>query len=219
MFSFTEGGTANLLRNDVEDRRHRRLRSKPSKPSSSSSSSSSSSKKPSSSSKRSSSNNCGPYVAEISNPGKPGVCDDATACGTVKISCPDFKSDYTLVEYDLAGLRPGLHGLHIHEKPITSDCVSTGGHWNPQNNNHGSNLDAQRHFGDLGNILVGANGNATGTLLANIPVNGKYSLEDSQLSVVIHELQDDLGRGGDDGSRRVGNAGGRPGCGNITTQS
>ena len=65
----------------------------------------------------------------------------------------------------------------------------------------------------MGNILADDNGVATGTLLANVPLGGEYGIRGR--SVVVHAGQDDLGLGGDDGSRAVGNAGARPGCGNI----
>lgn len=152
------------------------------------------------------------YSASIEDPSNPGVCDETTVCGTVAFSEPtEFKSDLTLVTYKITGLTPGLHGLHIHENPVETDCLSTLGHWNPKNQNHGSNLDAQRHLGDLGNILADDSGIATGELLANVPLDGGLD----KLAVVVHAGTDDLGLGGDAGSRAVGNAGSRPGCGNI----
>ena len=69
------------------------------------------------------------------------------------------------------------------------------------------------YIGDLGNILADDTGAATGSLLARTPLTGDLGI--SGLAVVIHEGEDDLGRGGDDGSRAVGNAGGRPACGTI----
>lgn len=87
------------------------------------------------------------------------------------------------------------------------------GHWNPENNNHGGNLNAQRHIGDLGNILADDEGNAKGTLLAKVPLKGGLGINGR--SVVVHAGEDDLGTGGDDGSRAVGNAGARPACGTI----
>ena len=164
------------------------------------------------SSSKGSKGRCDPRVAIISDPTKPGVCDSVTACGTVTFSCPDFESDFTLVSYELSGLTDGLHALHVHEKPVMPDCASTGGHWNPKNNNHGSNLSFQRHIGDLGNVEV-VDGVASGALLANVPISGDLGIEG--LAVVVHAGTDDLGEGGNDGSRAVGNAGARPGCGTI----
>eukprot|EP00977_Amphora_coffeiformis_P002863 scaffold538_cov166-Amphora_coffeaeformis.AAC.5 len=153
------------------------------------------------------------YKALIFDPssGK-GVEDCDTVCGSVMFSKPEgFESPLTNVTYSISGLEPGLHGLHIHQARVDPDCASTMGHWNPLNTNHGSQLDAQRHLGDLGNILADQDGNAVGTgLFAHVPLDGL-----GQLSVVVHAGQDDLGLGGDAGSRAVGNAGARPGCGNI----
>ncbi|KAL7577005.1 hypothetical protein ACA910_006755 [Epithemia clementina (nom. ined.)] len=168
------------------------------------------------SAKRSRKGKCFPLVAYIVNPAAPKDCGGgANVCGTVTFSCPEFESEYTLVTYEITGLTEGLHGMHIHELPVQDrDCASTAGHWNPEHTNHGSNLDDQRHIGDLGNILADAKGKASGSLLAYVPVlRGKLGIRG--LSVVIHAGQDDLGRGGDETSRAVGNAGGRPGCGTI----
>ena len=71
----------------------------------------------------------------------------------------------------------------------------------------------QRHIGDLGNILADESGLAEGTLLAYVPLSGNLGI--AGRAVVVHAGTDDLGTGGDDGSRGVGNAGARPGCGNI----
>lgn len=147
-------------------------------------------------------------VAEMKDPeGMTGVE------GTVTFSCPEFKSEFTLVKYELTGLTTGKHALHVHEFEVGADCGSTGGHWNPDNNNHGGNLDAQRHIGDLGNILADDSGMAKGELLAFVPLKGKKGIKNR--AVVVHALEDDLGLGGDTGSRAVGNAGARPACGTI----
>ena len=142
-------------------------------------------------------------------------------CGTVNFACPDNWKDSRLTEvnYSITGLTPGLHALHVHEFPVGqvggSTCASTGGHWNPEGQNHGGNLDAQRHIGDLGNILADGTGLAEGTLLARVPLKGSLAIDGR--SVVVHAGTDDLGLGGDAGSRAVGNAGARPGCGTITS--
>lgn len=86
--------------------------------------------------------------ATLRNPSalNPEDCKN-NVCGTVSFGCPnDFKkSGLTEVTYNITGLSPGLHALHVHEFPVGDTCTSTGGHWNPQKNDHGSNVDAQRH--------------------------------------------------------------------------
>ena len=118
----------------------------------------------------------------------------------------------------ISGLTPNaLHGFHIHMKgDISGGCGSTGGHYNPREQTHGSPNDLVRHVGDLGNIQAGSDG------VAN------FDFTDHQVSLfgpasvlgrafVVHEGQDDLGQGGDAGSETTGNAGGRIGCGVIGT--
>lgn len=156
--------------------------------------------------------------ATMRNPLDPEDCDE-NVCGTVVFACPDTwrKSGLTEVTYSMTGLTPGLHALHVHEFPVgkgdENTCGSTGGHWNPKKNDHGGNLDAQRHIGDLGNILADGDGVAEGVLLARVPLRGRLGIRNR--AVVVHAGTDDLGLGGDTGSRAVGNAGARPGCGTI----
>jgi superoxide dismutase, Cu-Zn family len=137
--------------------------------------------------------------------------------GSVTFQCPETFNGLTEIVYSISGLTPGKHALHVHEFEIGTDgddsCLSAGTHWNPMGNNHGSNLDSQRHIGDLGNILADDEGLAEGTLLAYVPLRGELGIRGK--SVVVHEGTDDLGLGGDDGSRGVGNAGARPACGTI----
>lgn len=39
-----------------------------------------------------------------------------------------------LLEGSVSGLKPGKHGFHIHQfGDLTKGCVSTGGHYNPNN--------------------------------------------------------------------------------------
>ena len=40
---------------------------------------------------------------------------------------------------ELLNLSPGLHGFHIHENgDLSDDCKGSGGHYNPNGNNHGA---------------------------------------------------------------------------------
>jgi Cu-Zn family superoxide dismutase len=66
----------------------------------------------------------------------------------------------------LAGLKPGVHAIHIHEKSDCSaaDGSSAGGHWNPTFKKHGKWGVGEYHKGDIGNFTADANGNGTITL-------------------------------------------------------
>jgi Cu-Zn family superoxide dismutase len=62
----------------------------------------------------------------------------------------------------LAGLKPGVHAIHIHEKSDCSaaDGSSAGGHWNPTLRNT-EKCVGEYHKGDIGNFTADANGNGT----------------------------------------------------------
>ncbi|MBA2351895.1 MAG: superoxide dismutase family protein [Burkholderiales bacterium] len=115
-------------------------------------------------------------------------------------------------EAKVAGLTPGSHGFHIHEKGDCSapDATSAGGHFNPDGAPHGAPQSAKRHAGDLGNLTADKSGEATlkirvpGVTLADGPnsIKGK--------GVIVHAMPDDLT------SQPAGNAGPRIACGVIS---
>ena len=81
--------------------------------------------------------------------------------------------------------------------------------------NHGAPTDLVRHVGDLGNILADSAGNAHFEMFDPlIALDGPYSILGR--AFVIHSGEDDLGRGGDEGSLKTGNAGSRIACGIVT---
>ena len=57
----------------------------------------------------------------------------------------------------------GVHACHIHEIGDCSadDGKSAGGHWNPMAHDHGKWEDGTFHLGDIGNVVVGADGKGT----------------------------------------------------------
>lgn len=121
----------------------------------------------------------------------------------------------TTVNVRITGLTPGLHGFHLHEYgDTTNGCMSTGAHFNPNKLTHGAPGDEIRHAGDLGNITANADGVAEATIIDNqIPLTGPTSVVGRAL--VVHELEDDLGKGGHELSLTTGNAGGRLACGVV----
>ncbi|KAH9728474.1 Superoxide dismutase (Cu-Zn) 3 [Citrus sinensis] len=95
----------------------------------------------------------------------------------------------THVKGKITGLKPGLHGFHIHALgDTTNGCNSTGPHFNPLKKDHGAPSDNERHTGDLGNIVAGPDG-----INCFIPLSGQHSILGR--AVVVHADPDDLGKG------------------------
>lgn len=115
------------------------------------------------------------------------------------------------VAIEVAGVKPGDHGAHVHETPDCSapDAKSAGSHYNPDKHDHGLPDAPKRHIGDLGNLTADKDGKGRLEIVladANLKADDPHSLLGR--SIIIHEKKDD-------GSQPVGNAGGRIGCGVI----
>ena len=109
---------------------------------------------------------------------------------------------------EIAGLSPGAHGFHIHEKGDCSaaDAMSAGGHFNPKGNKHGAPGTSDRHAGDLGNLNADEYGKATLALMVDGISVGKGPDGVSGRGLIVHANADDLK------TDPTGNAGGRVGC-------
>lgn len=82
------------------------------------------------------------------------------------------------------------------------------------NSTHGDISAAVRHVGDYGNVISDANGN----IIANFTdsVSKLYGpMGVIGRTIVLHQLEDDLGLKNDTGSKTTGNAGARLACGVI----
>lgn len=110
--------------------------------------------------------------------------------------------------YDLA---PNTtHGFHIHEYGDCSalDGTTAGGHFNPQDAQHGGPDSEQRHVGDLGNITVDENGFAQLDITDDmIAFEGENNIIGR--GIIVHAGEDDLE------SQPTGAAGERLACGVI----
>ena len=121
-----------------------------------------------------------------------------------------------MVMVSLSGLRPGRHGLHIHQNPACGPGPdgtpggAAGGHWDPMGTgDHGAPGDPvdEKHLGDLGNVTASASGTVETTMtIDNFPV-GEHDVAGH--AVMVHQMGDD--RETDPG----GDAGTRVGCGVI----
>lgn len=104
-------------------------------------------------------------------------------------------------------LPPGKHGFHIHKAGDLrgEGCMGLCEHYDIGHNTHGS--PGYGHTGDLGNIE-----------LKNGVFNKEYFIKGITVkdlwgrSVIIHEDEDDLGKGGFEDSKTTGHSGKRIGC-------
>ena len=127
-------------------------------------------------------------------------------------------SEYGLVfRPELSGLKPGVHGFHIHAKgsckPEDKDgkpvpAGAAGGHWDPKNTGKHGEPWGDGHLGDLPALMVGTDGKANQPVLAP----RIKSLGDIKgLALMVHQ-------GGDNHSdhpQPVGGGGARIACGVI----
>lgn len=85
---------------------------------------------------------------------------------------------------------------------------------NPFGKQHGAPEDSDRHVGDLGNFKTDGQGNAKGQITdSQVKLIGEHSVLGR--TIVVHAGTDDLGKGGNEESKKTGNAGARPACGVI----
>ena len=112
------------------------------------------------------------------------------------------------VSANLTGLKPGAqHGFHVHEKGDCSsgDGMSTGGHFNPDNNPHGPQ-SAPHHAGDMPQLTADSYGNANATFtLKGVSIGGPGA-DLVGKGLIVHRDPDDYK------TQPTGNAGPRIAC-------
>jgi Cu-Zn family superoxide dismutase len=121
------------------------------------------------------------------------------------------KGAKVLVTAKVAGLSPGAHGFHIHEKGDCSsgDGMSSGGHFNPQGKPHAQPTTPDRHAGDLPMLQANASGEATLTVEIDVITIGSGATDIVGRSVIVHKDPDDFT------TQPTGNSGARVACGVI----
>lgn len=118
------------------------------------------------------------------------------------------------VAVDVTGLKPGLHGFHVHENGDCSaaDASSAGGHYNPTDHPHGAPWDEERHMGDFGNVTANSAGVVSyDEVFKDLALEGSSSIIGR--AVIIHAGEDDLK------TQPTGDAGARDACGVIGVKS
>ena len=133
--------------------------------------------------------------------------------GNVKFS-EDLTNNRVKIDLNISGLNPNsLHGFHVHEAgDLTDNCISMCAHFNPYGNTHGCPGMVKRHVGDLGNIKSNNKGEARYTFYDNVIKLRGTKCNIIGRGLIIHEDEDDCGKGGNAESLKTGNAGNRIAC-------
>ncbi|MGD0500775.1 MAG: superoxide dismutase family protein [Bryobacteraceae bacterium] len=132
--------------------------------------------------------------------------------GTATISAN--KGSGVTIKMDLKGLPPGEHAAHIHAvaKCEAPAFTTAGGHFNPDQKQHGMDNPMGPHAGDMPNFTVKPNGTAKVTLVdprVNMGSDAHSIFSNGGTALVIHAAADDMK------TDPAGNAGARIACGLI----
>lgn len=121
----------------------------------------------------------------------------------------------TKITGTLSGLSVGKHGISVCQSgDLSKGATTCGTIYNPFGKTHGAPEDEQRMAGDIGNIVVEADGTANVEISDKmVQLLGAHSVIGR--SIVIYAGEDDHGRGGHEQSLVNGNAGPRIGAGVI----
>ena len=123
------------------------------------------------------------------------------------------KNGVVWMEASITNASEGNHAIHIHAIGDCSapDGKSAGGHWNPTNESHGKWGIEPFHRGDIGNIVIGAEGKGTISRETDLWCIGCEDETKNIIgkSIIIHQGPDDFT------SQPAGAAGARIGCGVI----
>lgn len=136
---------------------------------------------------------------------------DGNRIGGIKIESGPHGSVMT-ISISKNGLRPGWHGIHIHQ---VGDCSDIGafklskGHVNPSSKKHGFLNPDGPHPADLPNIFAASDGSVNTEILApgvSLGGAGENLLDADGSAIVIHENPDDHM------TQPIGGAGARIAC-------
>ena len=118
------------------------------------------------------------------------------------------------IDVNIVGLKPNsLHGFHVHEAgDLTDKCMSMCAHFNPFNKPHGGPDSVHRHVGDLGNLKTNKKGEAKYSFYDDIIKLRGFKSNIIGRGLIIHEDEDDCGKGDNEDTFITGNAGKRIAC-------
>jgi superoxide dismutase, Cu-Zn family len=124
----------------------------------------------------------------------------------------DYRGGVKLVAH-FTKLPKGKHGFHIHKAGDLrgEGCHGLCEHFDIGHNSHGAGPDTkgERHTGDLGNIEIpeGKSDVKKEYYIKGISVKDLWGR-----SAIIHQDEDDLGKGAFEDSKTTGHSGARIGC-------
>jgi Cu-Zn family superoxide dismutase len=124
------------------------------------------------------------------------------------------KKGGVLVDSVFTRLPPGLHGFHIHRAGDLrgEGCKGACDHWHkgkPTQHGGPPSHKGPRHTGDLGNLAMpeGKEELRISLFLKHVTLDELYGR-----SIIVHEDEDDYGRGSHEDSKTTGHSGARIGC-------
>lgn len=126
----------------------------------------------------------------------------------------DPDGDALRLHGEVRGLKAGsVHGFHVHEVGDCSapDATSAGGHFNPDQMQHGDRQTAgPHHAGDMPNLTAGEDGiGQVDVRLDGLQIDGDASHDVVGRAVIVHAQADDYA------TQPTGNAGARIACGVV----
>lgn len=117
-----------------------------------------------------------------------------------EIGTATFRQDtegVVTLELTLEGLEEGEYGMHIHTVGLATAPTfeDAGGHFNPEDVEHGTESETGPHAGDLPNLVVGEDGTVEETIeIPNVSLDpeGEHTLNSTDgTTLIIHEGADD----------------------------